>query len=188
MSKLGYARVSTNQQDLTTQLDKLKAVGVRDHKDFLFSDKACGKNDKRKGLELMMTKARQGDHIVITKLDRLGRNTTDMIRIIEDLHERGITLEFLDDGISTKGPMGKMVTTILAAVAQAERERILERTNEGRRAAINRGIRMGRKPSISQAVRQRAVKMVADGMPKATVAKELGFSRQKLYDILDELG
>ena len=186
MVKLGYARVSTNQQDLTTQLDKLRGVGVKDHKDFLFTDKASGKNDKRKGLELMMTKARQGDHIVITKLDRLGRNTADMIRIIEDLHERGITVQFLDDGISTEGAMGKMVTTILAAVAQAERERILERTNEGRRAAMKRGVKMGRKPSISQADRERAVKMVAEGMPKAAVAKELGFSRQKLYDILGE--
>jgi DNA invertase Pin-like site-specific DNA recombinase len=188
MVKLGYARVSTNQQDLTTQLDKLKAAGVKDHKDFLFTDKASGKNDKRKGLELMMTKARQGDHIVITKLDRLGRNTADMIRIIEDLSERGISIQFLDDGISTEGSMGKMVVTILAAVAQAERERILERTNEGRRAAMNRGVKMGRKPSISQGDRERAVKMVADGMPKAVVAKELGFSRQKLYDILGELG
>jgi len=187
MAKLGYARVSTNQQDLATQLDNLKAAGVQDHTDFLFTDKASGKNDKRMGLELMITKARQGDHIVITKLDRLGRNTGDMIRIIEDLHERGISLEFLDDGISTQGTMGKMVTTILAAVAQAERERILERTNEGRRAAMNRGVKMGRKPSISQADRERAVKMVAEGMPKATVAKELGFSRQKLYDILGEL-
>lgn len=186
MVKLGYARVSTNQQDLTTQLDKLKAAGVREHPDFLFTDKASGKNDKRQGLELMMTKARQGDHIVITKLDRLGRNTADMIRIIEDLHERGITVQFLDDGISTEGSMGKMVTTILAAVAQAERERILERTNEGRRAAISRGVKMGRKPSISQADRERAVKMVAEGLPKAAVAKELGFSRQKLYDILNE--
>ena len=81
-----------------------------------------------------------------------------------------------------------MVTTILAAVAQAERERILERTNEGRRAAVTRGVKMGRKPSISQADRERAVKMVAEGIPKAAVAKKLGFSRQKLYDILDELG
>lgn len=186
MVKLGYARVSTNQQDLTTQLDKLKATGVKDHKDFLFTDKASGKNDKRQGLELMMTKAREGDHIVITKLDRLGRNTSDMIRIIEDLHDRGISIEFLDDGINTKGPMGKMVTTILAAVAQAERERILERTNEGRRAAMSRGVKMGRKPSISQADRERAVKMVSEGTPKATVAKALGFSRQKLYDILNE--
>ena len=187
MVKLGYARVSTNHQDLATQLDKLKSAGVKDHKDFLFTDKASGKNDKRDGLQLLLTKARQGDHIVITKLDRLGRNTADMIRIIEDLHERGISLEFLDDGISTKGPMGKMVATILAAVAQAERERILERTNEGRRAAMDRGVKMGRRPSISQADRERAVNMVSEGTPKSVVAKKLGFSRQKLYDILHEL-
>lgn len=186
MIKLGYARVSTNQQDLTTQIEKLKAAGVQDHPDFLFTDKASGKNDNRPGLELMLTKARQGDHIVITKLDRLGRNTADMIRIIEDLHERGITVQFLDDGISTEGAMGKMVTTILAAVAQAERERILERTNEGRRAAMSRGVKMGRKASITRETRARAVQMVADGKPKTSVARELGFSRQKLYDILKE--
>ena len=187
MVKLGYARVSTNQHDLATQLDKLKAAGVKDHNDFLFIDKASGKNDKRMGLELMMTKARQGDHIVITKLDRLGRNTPDMIRIIEEFQERGVTVQFLDDGISTEGAIGKLVTTILAAVAQAERERILERTNEGRRAAMSRGVKMGRKPSISQADRARALKMVAEGIPKAAVAREIGFSRQKLYDILAEL-
>lgn len=188
MVKLGYARVSTNQQDLTTQLDKLKAAGVKDHPDFLFSDKRSGKSDKRKGLETLLIKARQGDHILVTKLDRLGRNTADMIRIIEDLQERGITIEFLDDGINTKGPMGKMVTTILAAVAQAEHERILERTNEGRRAAIRRGVKMGRPPSITQETREKAVQMVSEGIPKASVAKELGFSRQKLYQILEEMG
>jgi DNA invertase Pin-like site-specific DNA recombinase len=186
MTKLGYARVSTSQQDLSVQLSALQAAGVPDHPDFLFTDKASGKNDKREGLQLLLTKARKGDHIVITKLDRLGRNTSDMIRIIEDLHERGITVQFLDDGISTEGSMGKMVVTILAAVAQAERERILERTNEGRRAAVERGVRMGRKPSITPAVKDRARKLVASGKPKAAVAKELGFSRQKLYDILKE--
>jgi DNA invertase Pin-like site-specific DNA recombinase len=111
-----------------------------------------------------------------------------MIRIIEDLHERGITVQFLDDGISNEGAMGKMVTTIIAAGARAERERILECTNEGRRAAMARGVKMGRKPLVSLSHRERAVKMVSEGIPKATVAKQLGFSPQKLYDILDELG
>ena len=186
MVKLGYARVSTRQQDLAAQIKKLTAAGVKDHPDFLFTDMASGKSDQRDGLKLLMTKARQGDHIIITKLDRLGRNTSDMIRIIEELTERGISIQFLDDGISTEGSMGRMVVTILAAVAQAERERILERTNEGRRAAIDRGVKMGRKPSISPATRERAVAMVGEGIPKAVVAKELGFSRQKLYDILCE--
>jgi DNA invertase Pin-like site-specific DNA recombinase len=186
MVKLGYARVSTHQQDLALQLASLQEAGVQDHPDFLFTDKASGKNDKREGLQLLLTKARKDDHIIVTKLDRLGRNTSDMIHIIENLHERGITVQFLDDGISTEGTMGKMVVTILAAVAQAERERILERTNEGRRAAMERGVQMGRKPSISPTIKEKARKLVADGTPKAAVAKELGFSRQKLYDILAE--
>jgi DNA invertase Pin-like site-specific DNA recombinase len=75
MVKLGYARVSTHQQDLAVQLAALKKAGVQDHPDFLFTDKASGKNDNRKGLQALLTKARKGDHIIITKLDRLGRNT-----------------------------------------------------------------------------------------------------------------
>jgi DNA invertase Pin-like site-specific DNA recombinase len=121
MVKLGYARVSTNQQDLAIQLAALKEAGVKDHPDFLLTDKSSGKTDKRKGLQLLLTKARQGDQVIITKLDRLGRNTADMIRIIEDFNDREITVKFLHDGISTEGSMGKMVMTILAAVAQAKR-------------------------------------------------------------------
>ena len=94
----------------------------------------------------MLTKARESDHIIVKKFDRLGRNTADMLKIIDDLHQRGITIQFLDDGISTEGTMEKMVVTILAAVAEAERARILERTNEGR--AISRGVKMGRKPKL----------------------------------------
>lgn len=186
MTKLGYARVSTNQQQLAPQVEALLQAGVQDHPDFLFTDKASGKNDDRPGLQTLLTKARKGDHILISKLDRLGRNTADMIKIIEDLHTRGITVQFLDDGISTAGSMGKMVVTILAAVAQAERERILERTNEGRRVAMAKGVKMGRKPVIDDRTKDRARQLVADGKPKAVVARELGFSRQKLYDILRE--
>jgi DNA invertase Pin-like site-specific DNA recombinase len=103
------------------QLDSLKEAGAQDHPDFLFTDKASSKTDKRAGLQLLLTKARKGDHLVVTKLDRLGRNTSDMIHIIEDLEQQGIAVKFLHDGISTEGSMGKMVMTILAAVAQAKR-------------------------------------------------------------------
>lgn len=185
MATLGYARVSTHQQSLDLQIDALIQAGVKDHPDFLFTDKASGKSDEREGLQLMLTKAREGDHIVIKKLDRLGRNTANMISIIEELDQRGITLQFLDDGISTTGPMGKMVVTILAAVAQAERERILERTNEGRAAAIERGVRMGRKPSITDETKENVRKDVAAGIPKAKLARKYGLSRQTIYTILN---
>jgi DNA invertase Pin-like site-specific DNA recombinase len=146
MAKLGYVRVSTSQQSLTTQIQRLINEGVRE--DRIYSDKASGKNDDREGLQRLMHRAEKDDLILITKLDRLGRNTADMIRIIEDLSARGVHVRFLDDGISTEGSMGKMVVTILAAVAQAERERIMERTNEGRLEAKSKGIQFGRKRTV----------------------------------------
>lgn len=187
MAYLGYARVSTNQQDLALQVQTLLDAGVKDHQDFLFTDKASGKDDKREGLQRLLMKAREGDTILVTKLDRLGRNTSDMIRIIEDLDSRGIAIRFLQDGISTEGSMGKMVVTILAAVAQAERDRILERTQEGRRAAMDKGVKMGRKPTISEAMKAQVKQAVDQGIPKAKVAKQFKISRQKVYDILEEL-
>lgn len=185
MANLGYARVSTNQQDLTIQIDALIGVGVRDHPDYLFTDKASGKTADRPGLQLMLTKAREGDHIIVKKLDRLGRNTADMISIIHDLHSRGITIQFIDDGINTEGTMGKMVVTILAAVAEAERERILERTNEGRRAAVERGVKMGRKPKLPDTAIENIRVDILAGLSKSSVARKYGISRQTLYNVLD---
>ncbi|WP_027708310.1 recombinase family protein [Zooshikella ganghwensis] len=188
MAYLGYARVSTHQQDLELQVKALLEAGVKQHRDFLFTDKASGKDDNREGLQHLLMKVREGDTILITKLDRLGRNTYDMIRIIEDLDSRGVAVRFLHDGISTEGRMGKMVVTILAAVAQAERDRILERTKEGRKAAIERGVKMGRKPIIDDEIKVKVKAAVDKGIPKAKVAKQFNISRQKVYDILVELG
>ena len=184
MANLGYARVSTNQQDLTIQINALISAGVKEHPDYLFTDKASGKTADRAGLQLMLTKAREGDHVIVKKLDRLGRNTADMIGIIHDLHARGISIQFMDDGISTEGTMGRMVVTILAAVAEAERERILERTNEGRRAAVARGVKMGRRPKLPEAAIESLYADVMAGLSKAVVARKYGISRQTLYNLL----
>lgn len=106
MALIGYARVSTNQQELDIQIERLLVAGVRNSPDFMFSDKASGKSDSRDGLQRMLMKVREGDVIISTKLDRLGRNTSDMIQIIEGLHHRGVAIRFLDDGINTEGAMG----------------------------------------------------------------------------------
>ena len=98
----------------------------------IFTDKSSGVNANRDGLHLLKIKVEKGDIVLVTKLDRLGRDTVDMIQLIKEFDETGVAIRFLDDGISTEGTMGKMVITILSAVAQAERQRILERTNEGR--------------------------------------------------------
>ena len=183
MALLGYARVSTNQQNLDIQIKKLIVAGVENSPDFLFTDKASGKNDDRGGLKLLLTKARKGDAILISKLDRLGRNTRDMINIIEELDSRGIAVRFLDDGISTEGAMGKMVVTILAAVAQAERARILERTNEGRKAAMEAGVKFGRTRTTN---REAVLADLDTGVAKTKVAEKHGISRQQVYKILKE--
>ncbi len=119
MAKLGYARVSTNQQKLDIQIAALKAQQVRN--DRLFSDKASGKDIDRPGLAKLLSRAEDGDEVLVTKLDRLGRNTLDMITIVEQLHKKGVSVSFLDDNLSTKGDVGYMLITILSAVAQADR-------------------------------------------------------------------
>jgi len=187
MAKLGYARVSTNQQSLKIQVERLISEGVENDPDFLFTDKASGKNDHRPGLQSMISKARRGDHIIITKLDRLGRSTVDMVKIVEDFQNRGIHVRFLDDGISTDGPMGKMVMTILSAVAQAERERIMERTKEGREKAIADGVRMGRKAVITGDKLDAIITDINAGeLSKVEIAKKHSISRRKVYDIIED--
>ncbi|SCC68083.1 Resolvase, N terminal domain [Kosakonia oryziphila] len=107
----------------------------------IFTDKASGSSVDRPGLDLLRMKVEEGDAILVKKLDRLGRDTADMIQLIKEFDAQGVAVRFIDDGISTDGEMGQMVVTILSAVAQAERRRILERTNEGRQEAKLKGIR-----------------------------------------------
>jgi DNA invertase Pin-like site-specific DNA recombinase len=120
------------------QIKSLKKEGVKSNR--IFTDKATGCNANRDGLSLLRVKVEEGDMILVKKLDRLGRDTSDMIQLIKQFDEMGVSVRFLDDGISTEGTMGKMVVTILSAVAQAERQRILERTNEGRVEAKAKGV------------------------------------------------
>ncbi|MET5315824.1 recombinase family protein [Klebsiella pneumoniae] len=123
MALLGYARVSTSHQKLTAQIMELKSSGVRD--DRIFTDMMSGATDEREGLQRLLARAEKDDIIMCTKMDRLGRNTADMIHIVDACYKKGIAIRFLENGLSTEGTMGKMVIQILAAVAEAERERIL---------------------------------------------------------------
>ena len=150
----GYARVSTNQQSLDIQIAALVNKGCLEGDDpqRIFTDMESGKSmENRDGLNKLLARVERGDIIYVKKLDRLGRNTLEMLEVIEELNSRGVSVNFIDDHLSTEGEMGRMVITILAAVAEAERCRIMERTNEGRRAAIARGVKMGRKVLATQA-------------------------------------
>ena len=179
MRLFGYARVSTSQQSLDIQVSALLEAGVIPSR--LFTDKATGLNTDRRGLQLLLVKVEAGDIVLVKKLDRLGRDTADMIQLIKQFDQMGVAVRFLDDGISTEGPMGKMVITILSAVAQAEHQRILERTNEGRIDAKARGVKFGRKRSVS---RRKVIKMHKEGWKPTNIARELGVGRSTVYQIL----
>lgn len=176
MAKLGYARVSTSQQKLDLQLKALKTQGIR--KDRIYTDKASGKNADRTGLQKLLSRAEKGDEVYCTKLDRLGRNTLDMIQIVEALHKTGVSVTFIDDNLSTAGEIGYMLITILSAVAQAERARILERANEGREAAMENGVQFGRKPHKGS---QKAQEMIKKGLPIKEVIEVTGISRATYF-------
>jgi len=179
MRLFGYARVSTSQQSLEIQIQKLESAGVKASR--VFTDKATGSNTDREGLKLLRVKVEEGDAILVTKLDRLGRDTADMIQLIKVFDEMGVALRFIEDGLSTEGVMGKMVVTILSAVAQAERQRILERTNEGRMEAMVKGIKFGRKPSVN---RKKLLELRNAGVGGTEIAKEMGIARSTVYKIL----
>ncbi|WP_010303998.1 recombinase family protein [Candidatus Odyssella thessalonicensis] len=182
MRLFGYARVSTSQQSLDIQVKALKEAGVR--KDRIFTDKASGKELDRAGLNLLKLKVEEGDVLLVKKLDRLGRDTSDMVNLVKEFDRMGVKIRFLDDGISTEGPMGKMVVTILTAVAEAERHRILERTNEGRLEAKLKGIKFGRKRTID---RDKVKSFRSAGMGATEIAKQAGIGRSTVYKLLKEM-
>jgi len=179
MRFFGYARVSTSQQSLDVQLKALKAEGVKANR--IFTDKVTGAHTNRNGLHLLQVKVEEGDVILVKKLDRLGRDTADMIQLIKEFDAMGVAIRFLDDGISTEGTMGKMVVTILSAVAQAERERILERTNEGRIEAKAKGVQFGRKRTID---RKKLLALHGQGVGATDIAKKMGIGRSTVYKLL----
>lgn len=179
MRLFGYARVSTSQQSLDIQVKALKAEGVKPNR--IFTDKVTGSHVNRDGLRLLRVKVETGDIILVKKLDRLGRDTADMINLIKEFDEIGVAIRFLDDGISTEGTMGKMVVTILSAVAQAERQRILERTNEGRIEAKAKGIKFGRKMTVD---RDMVFALRKQGIGATDIARQMKIGRSTVYKIL----
>lgn len=181
MRLFGYARVSTSQQSLDIQIRALKDAGVKSNR--IFTDKASGSSTDREGLDLLRMKLEEGDVILVKKLDRLGRDTADMIQLIKEFDAQGVAVRFIDDGISTDGEMGKMVVTILSAVAQAERQRILERTNEGRQEAKLKGIRFGRKRSIN---RKQVLSLRQEGLGASEISRQLNIARSTVYKIIED--
>lgn len=185
---IGYARVSTAHQDYEGQIETLKAHGV--HDGLLYTDKRSGKNAERPGLREALEVAQPGDTLVVAKLDRLGRNTADMIRIVTELTEKGVGFRALDHAhLDTTSPSGKLMFTMFSAIAEYERELILERTTTGRRRAEELGRKGGRRKLTEDedklAKVRRAHELHDKGMTVKEIAAALKVGLSTAYRWLD---
>jgi len=175
---IGYARVSTSDQDLTLQTDALTAAGC----DRICTDKISGAKTERPGLSEAMNLARNGDTLVIWKLDRLGRSMKGLVELAAELSARGVELRSLTDGIDTGTPTGRLLFHILASIAEMERELIRERTMAGLLAARGKGGRgKGRKSVLTPKKKATAAKLLAAGDRPQDVAEAIGVSVATFY-------
>lgn len=180
---VGYVRVSAADQNEVRQLEALGTV------DRLFSEKVSGKNtNDRAQLQQMLIYVRDGDTVRVKSPDRLARSTTDLLALVEQLKAKGVALEFIDNpALNTDTPQGEFMLTVLAAIAQLERKTIRERQAEGIAIAKKNGV-YDRVPKLSAEQVQLARKRIAQGVPKAKVARDLEVSRQTLYAALNGSG
>lgn len=182
--KIGYARVSTKEQNLDRQIDALQACGCEK----IFSDQISGAKKDRPELNMMKAQLREGDVVVIDKLDRLGRSLKDLISIVSDFESKGISFVSLKDHMDTTTPSGKLIFHIFASLAEFERSLISERTKAGLAAAKARGRLGGRRPGLSDEAKKTA--MAAETLYKAgdhsvsEMCEQLGISRPTLYNYL----
>ena len=174
---VGYARVSSNEQNLDLQIDALETSGCAK----IFSDKLSGAQQKRPGLENALSHLRTGDTLVLWKLDRLGRNVKGLIELVETLQAEGVDFYSITDGINTSTPAGRFFFHVMASLAQMERELLVERTKAGLAAAKERGRVGGRKRIMTPSKLEAAKKLLCEGMPPKDVAQNLGVSIPTLY-------
>ncbi|ALB95274.1 recombinase family protein [Burkholderia pseudomallei] len=180
MALIGYARVSTFEQTLDLQRDALKEAGATS----TYEDKASGKSTDRPELAHCLKALRDGDTLVVWRLDRLGRNLQDLIHIVNDLEARGVKFKSLMESIDTCGPTGRLVFHLFAALAEFERGLVRERTMAGLEAARARG-RKGGRPQLLDAKQQRAALAMMKNreMSVAEIGRHFGVSRSSLYSL-----
>lgn len=182
MAKIGYARVSTKEQNLESQIDVLKAYGC----ERIFSEKVSGRKYKRTELDNCLDYMRDGDTLVITKLDRLGRTTKQLIELSLYLDNENINLQIIDMDISTKDAMGKMFFTMMSAFAELEANLLSERTKKGLDSARARG-RVGGRPAISDQKKEMIKSLYnSKNYSGEEITKMVGVSRSTIYKVINE--
>ncbi len=183
--RIGYARVSTEDQNTSLQMDALKCAGCEQ----LFEEKVSGKNKDRPELEVCLKVLREGDTLIVWRLDRLGRSLEHLVQIVHELEDRKIGFLSLTESIDTTNAGGKLIFHIFAALAEFERNLIRERTIAGLKAARARGRVGGRKAKLSNSDTRKAAAMLLDPLvTKTEVAKHFGISRVTLNSALVKHG
>lgn len=173
--KIGYVRVSTPDQaeSARNQQHQLEQHGCEK----IFTDIASGARATRPGMQAALAYAREKDTIAVTRLDRLGRSAVDTLKTVQELNERGVHIEALDTQLDTSTPAGKLVLSVLASLAEWERNLLIERTREGLQHARAQGRIGGRPPKLTSEQQQAVMSSLGQGMSENQVAKAFGVSR-----------
>ncbi len=178
--KIGYIRVSSVDQNPDRQLEGLVL-------DRTYTDRASGKSIDRPELEILLSFIREGDTLVVHSMDRLGRNLDDLRHIVHDLTSRGVIVQFVKEKLTFSGddsPMATLLLSVMGAFAEFERSLIRERQREGVALAKKRGAYKGRQRTLSDVQVDELKRRVLSGEKKAPIARELGISRETLYQYL----
>jgi len=178
--RIGYVRVSSYEQNPDRQLDGAAVART-------FTDKASGKDTQRPELDRLLAFVRDGDTVVVHSMDRLARNLDDLRRIVNDLTKRGVRIEFVKESLAFTGedsPMANLMLSVMGAFAEFERALLRERQREGITLAKQRGVYRGRKRSLNPDQIGEVRRRIAAGEQKARVARDMGISRETVYQYL----
>lgn len=175
--RVGYARVSTTEQSLAVQMGELAAQQC----ERIFEDKATGTNTNRPGLTELLSFVREGDSVIVSRLDRFARSLADLFQLLQSLSDKGVSFQCVHQSIDTGSSTGKLTLAILGAVAEFENDLRRERQREGIAQAKAKGVYKGRRAVIdAQTVRQ----LASGGMGPSAIAKQLGCHRQSVYRLM----
>lgn len=177
---IGYARTSTRDQKIQNQRETLLAHGCEK----IFEDQLSGRDTKRPELQEMLKMLREGDTVVVTKLDRLGRSLKDLITLVDGFGKQGVNFVSLNDAIDTTTPSGRLMFNVIGSIAEFERELIGERINDGIEQARSRGVKLGRPRGRSEKASAKALaarKIIKSGGTVSEAARAMGVSRMTIY-------
>lgn len=181
MTKVAYIRVSSTGQNLDAQRDAVAKAGAEK----VFEEKKSGVDQDRPQLRQCLEYLREGDELIVTKADRVARSASHLLTIADNLEKQGVKITIIDQPeLSTSGKTGKLVLTILAGVAEFEREIIRERQADGIKAAKKRGVRFGRKAIITDDIKAQCRELRDQGKTIAEIGRQVGLKRSSVYNAL----